>query len=581
MKLTMDLLHLFRSLLPIHNPIGFGVSDFVEFGFALLLVVLLLTRARLEPAARRLAERTGWSMLALGALVVLLRLALLPLHPVPTPSGADDFSYLLSADTLAHFRLANPTHPLHQFFETTFVLQQPSYSSIYPLGQGLFLALGQLLLGLPWAGVLLSEALFCALCYWMLRGWLPPGWALAGGLLAICEFGPLCSWMNCYWGGAVSGIAGCLVFGALPRLRDRACTRDAVLLGLGIGLQMLARPFESLFLDLSIVLFFLPELRRRAEWPRLLRIALITALALLPAVALLLLHNKAVTHSWTNLPYALSRYQYGVPTTLTFQPIPTPHATLTQAQRLYFEGQSEVHGPADTVAAYFARLASRAGFYRFFFLAPLCLALPFFLPLLRRYRFAWIALTLLIFALGTNFYAYFFPHYIAAVACLLQLVALLGLRWLSGWRAGGGDAGALAARSILLLCGAHFLFWYGIHALGNQPLMNALAPYETADGINSGDPQGRLAINARLAREPGRHLVFVRYSSTHGYHEWIHNAADIDNARIVYALELIPAENQKLRQYYPDRQAWLLEPDAEPPRLVRYPASNGPFLPVE
>jgi len=92
MKLTMDLLHLFRSLLPIHNPIGFGVSDFVEFGFALLLVVLLLTRARLEPAARRLAERTGWSMLALGALVVLLRLALLPLPAFrrylgPFPAG--------------------------------------------------------------------------------------------------------------------------------------------------------------------------------------------------------------------------------------------------------------------------------------------------------------------------------------------------------------------------------------------------------------------------------------------------------------------------------------------------------------
>ena len=32
------------------------------------------------------------------------------------------------------------------------------------------------------------------------------------------EFGPLNQWMNNYWGGAVSGIAGCLVFGALPRL---------------------------------------------------------------------------------------------------------------------------------------------------------------------------------------------------------------------------------------------------------------------------------------------------------------------------------------------------------------------------
>jgi hypothetical protein len=578
----MDLLTAFRWLLPLHNTTGFGPSDFVEFGFALLLVALLLTRARLEPALRRLAGHTGWCMLALGVLVVVLRLALLPLHPVPTPTGADDFSYLLSADTLVHLRLANPTHPLHQFFETTFVLQQPSYSSIYPLGQGIFLAIGQAATGSPWAGVLLSSALFCALCFWMLRGWLPPLWALAGGLLAICEFGPLCSWMNCYWGGAVSGLAGCLVFGALPRLREREKTRDAVLLGLGIGLQMLARPFESVFLDLGVVLFFAPELRRPAEWPRLARITLAAGLALLPPAALLLAHNHAVTNSWTTLPYALSRYQYGVPTTLTFQPIPAAHAQLTAAQRLYYEGQSAVHGPADTVAGYFTRLGSRAGFYRFFFLAPLCLALPFFVPLLRRFRYAWIALTVLVYALGTNFYCYFFPHYIASAACLLLLAALLGLRRLAGWRVGAEHAGAVAARAILLLCGAHFLFWYGLHATGNAPLVRSLATFETADAINSGDPQGRLAIDARLEEEPGSHLVFVRYSATHGYHEWIHNDADIDSARIVWALELTPAENEKLRRYYPDRKVWLLEPDAEPPRLVRYPATaNGPFLPVE
>ena len=255
----MTLLQLFRWFQPLRNPISFGASDLLELGLVVLLVVFLLTRKWLEPAARRLARHPGWCMLALGALVVLLRLALLPNVPVPTPAGADDFSYLLSGDTLAHFRLSNPVHPMHQFFETTFVLQQPSYSSIYPLGPGLALALGQLLFGLPWAGVLLSMALFCALCYWMLRGWMTPAWALAGGLLAVCEFGPLCSWMNCYWGGAVSGIAGCLVFGALPRLRDKGRTGDAVLLGLGIGLQMLSRPFESVFLDLSVVLFFLLE----------------------------------------------------------------------------------------------------------------------------------------------------------------------------------------------------------------------------------------------------------------------------------------------------------------------------------
>src|SRR5262245_44984986 len=146
--------------------------------------------------------------LVLFTLPIALRLALMLSHPVPIPSGSDDFSYVLLGDTLAHFRLANPTHPFHHFFETIFVLQEPSYSSIYPPGQGLALALGQLLLGHPWAGVVLSEGLLCAMCYWMLLGWTTPGWAMIGGLLAIFQFGPLSPWMNNYFGGAVAGIAG-------------------------------------------------------------------------------------------------------------------------------------------------------------------------------------------------------------------------------------------------------------------------------------------------------------------------------------------------------------------------------------
>src|SRR5277367_1064316 len=226
----MYLFHVLRSFLPLHNPIGFGASDFVEFAVAALLVVLVLARAWVQPAAAVLARRTGWCMLFLGTLVIALRLALLPVHPIPTATGTDDFSYLLLADTLAHFRLANVTHPMHPFFETVFVLQDPTYSSIYPLGPAIFLAIGQVIFSTPWAGVLLSMGLFCALCFWMLRGWTTPGWALIGGLLAVAEFGPLNMWMNCYWGGAVSAMAGCLVFGALPRLRERFRTLDAVLL---------------------------------------------------------------------------------------------------------------------------------------------------------------------------------------------------------------------------------------------------------------------------------------------------------------------------------------------------------------
>ena len=105
-------------------------------------------------------------MLLLFALPVVLRLALLPHFPVPTPGGADDYVYLLLADTLRHFRLTNPAHPMHQFFETVFVLQQPTYSSIYSPGQGLVLAIGWTLFGHPWAGVLLGAGAFCSLTYW-------------------------------------------------------------------------------------------------------------------------------------------------------------------------------------------------------------------------------------------------------------------------------------------------------------------------------------------------------------------------------------------------------------------------------
>ena len=211
---------------PLDNPLGFTGADIVELLVAaFLLAATFAWHPWLEPYARRFAARTAWSMLLLAALPVVLRLALLANHPVPSPDVYDEFGHLLVADTLRHFRLANPAHPMHRFFETFFVLQEPTYSSIYPIGQGLALALGRAIFGTPWAGVVLAIAAFCALCYWMLRGWTTPGWALLGGVLAVIEFGPLNQWMNNYWGGAVPAAAGCLVFGALPRLAARPPAR--------------------------------------------------------------------------------------------------------------------------------------------------------------------------------------------------------------------------------------------------------------------------------------------------------------------------------------------------------------------
>ena len=562
-----------RVFLSPDSPLGFGLSDWIQLAAAALLVALLLATSSLRAPVLRFAQRTGWCMLLLFALPIALRLALLVHSPAPVPSGADDFSYILLADTLRHFRLANPPHVLPQFFEQIFVLQQPTYSSMYPLGQGLFLAVGWMLFGQPWAGVLLSAGALCALCYWMLRAWTTPGWALIGGLLAVMEFGPLCYWMNCYWGGAVSAIAGCLVFGALPRLVEQRRNFHGALLGLGLALQLLTRPFEFFLLLASTLLFLIPALLRNRG---ALRPFALSAAILCAAGGIVLVQNKAVTHSWTMLPYMLYRYEYGIPATFTFQPNPIPHRPLNSEQELDYKAETAIHGDTgDTIASYFGRLFFRIRFYRFFFLAPLYLAAAAFLVSLRQWRFAWMALTLLLFALGTNFFPYFYPHYIAAVTCLFILASVVGLERLNRIHLLHLEAGTI----ILCVCAAQFLFWYGVHADGNEDALAALSRYETWDFLNYGDPQGRIQINDQLARLPGKQLVIVRYGPRHMFQEWVHNASDIDQARTVWAHDL-GAEDENLLRYYPDRSAWLLEPDTTPPNLVPYARDAAPFQQV-
>lgn len=554
----MYLFHFLRSFLPLRNPVGFGVSDFVELALALLLVALLFAWAWSRGLFEKLANRTLWCMLLIGFLPIGLRLVLLSHCPVPIPAGADDFSYVLLGDTLAHFHLANPSHPLSQFFESVFVLQQPTYSSIYPLGQGIFLALGKLLFGSFWAGVLISTGLFCAVCYWMLHGWVAPAWAFVGGLLAVMEFGPLCQWTNSYWGGAVSATAGCLVFGALPRLKTKG--RSAmIVLGAGLALQLLTRPFEFLLLCATVVLFLC---WKRRENVSLRQIAIVAAFV---AAALLFtgLQDKAVTGSWTTMPYMQSRFQYGVPATFTFQPNAVPHRTLTPEQELDYRAQVAIHGEGtDNLGAFLERLGFRFRYYRFFLFAPLYIAAIVFLFTARSRCDWWIVLTIVVFALGTNIYPYFYPQYIAAEACLFILIAVRGLERISHWK-------PLLSRLILLICGAQFLFWYGLHAFAGENLWEAFHD-EPWDFINYGDPEGRIAVNQKLNAMPGQQLVFVHYWPGHGFHEWVHNGADIDSSRIVWALDLGAVENQKLLRYFPQRNVWLLQPDAHPPMLTPY-----------
>jgi hypothetical protein len=88
---------------------------------------------------------------------------------------------------------------------------------------------------------------------------------------------------------------------------------------------------------------------------------------------------------------------------------------------------------------------------------------------------------------------------------------------------------------------------------------------------------GRTKVERELERLPGKQLVIVHYAPDHKvFEEWVYNAADIDGAKVIWARELSPSENQELLQYFPGRSVWLLDADSKPPRLLHYqqPAEN-------
>jgi hypothetical protein len=483
---------------------------------------------------------------------------MLPFLPIPEPQIHDEFSYLLGADTFLQGRLANPPHPMWVHFETLHVNQQPTYATKYQPGQSLLLAFGQMLLGHPWFGVLLSVGIMCGCICWMLQGWLPPRFAALGSLLAIIQFGITSYWVNSYWGGALGGIGGALVLGALPRLVRRPRPSAASAGAVGAALLSISRPYEGFVLVVAATAALLWWRRKEGRPLKELLTVRNTASA---AILLCLFaswlgyYNYRVTGKPWLLPYVVNNRAYITSPFFWLAPLgPTPTYRNDLLRKVWTEWD---HGQY---------LEARAN--------PLVLvrslavllwdSFPFrYLPLLAiaaiGTRKARIALTLAgVFVVALLMEKLVFQHYLSPAIGLVFLLAMLGWRSLLAWRRYRPRVGTVLA--VILYA-----------SLVGTVAMEARNVYRLA-GSSSGNPYfARTNVVNYLMKTGPRHVVIVRYTPQHILHiDWVRNRANIDDSPVVWAHDLGEVQNRELISYYKGRRIWLFEPDTNPVRLSPY-----------
>lgn len=495
---------------------------------------------------------------------------------IPPPSTHDEFSYLLAADTFCHARLTNPPHPMWKHFESFHIIQRPTYMSKYPPLQGFFLAIGQVFFGHPIYGVWLSMAIMCGAVCWMLQAWVSPRWAILGGLFTILHpyIGIESYWAQSYWGGAVSAFAGVLVFGSLRRIARKPNIFHSLIIGCGIVMLLNSRPFEGTITLLPVfsLLAFWAFRKNRQVRASFIRMTLLPLLIIgIITIIFMGYYNKRITGSIFVTPYQVYEKTYSSAPLFIWQKQRLQPMFHNKEMLRYDKDFSVAHylhycgdpGLLNAIKKIYGRMQKIYTLFSLDNILIIALFLGICLLLLGSKWIIFIYSSILIYFIAQFSLIWFFSHYLGPLIGLYIILIIQGLRVLFWMRIRNLYIGRL----VVTLSFIYILFLF-IYPVAKSMIKTEASAYKWH--------KERARLVDTFEKTGNKHLVIVRYSNNHSFHEeWVYNEADIDNAKVVWARELDEEQSHSLIEYFKDRQVWLLEviKDDVKPDLVAYPVN--------
>ena len=437
-----------------------------------------------------------------------------------------------------------PPPPLPEFFEQFHVLVTPVVASKYPAGHALLLAPGALV-GLPGAIPVLLDALTGALIFLLARRVSDTVTAAATWFFWLTAPDTL-RFAPSYFSETSSLALILLAWWALLRFRETRSTAALVGLGAAIGWAAITRPLTALAAAIPIGIVLLRWTAKSGgirSWRRL-AIPVVAGVAIL---AILPLQNWKTTGDWRLPPYELYNRLYAPHDTLGFRADLTPPVRALppdiqefSSTLLAFHRQHTVRALPMIAARRLGALARHVwGGWRWSLAAAAVVGL-FVMPVEGLFALTTAALIFGAYLLHAHdpLWTLYYYEGEPALALASAVGCVFVVRYLRRRFPSRVIAAALGALALVIA------------------VFGAMDAFESRSVLSLRASEQRSFL-ARVARLPGKAIVFVRYPpGVFVDHSLIFNDPDFARARVWFAYDRGP-DDQRLEKVAPDRRYYL------------------------